>query len=74
MNLVVWASDSGGARFSAPVQASPGAHSASYIMGTRSFLGVKWPGSGTDHPPHLMLRLNEENYTSTPPLGLHGLF
>jgi len=63
-----------GARFSAPIQASPGAHPASYTMGTGSFLGVKWPGSGVDHPPHLTVRLNEEkNYTSTPPLALNLL-
>jgi len=30
-----------GARFSAPVQAGPGAHPASCTMGTGSFLGVK---------------------------------
>jgi len=33
------------------VQTGPGAHLASYTMGTRSFLGVKQPGHGTDHPP-----------------------
>ena len=32
-----------GARFSAPVQNGPGAYSASYIMGTGSFQGVKRP-------------------------------
>jgi hypothetical protein len=40
-----------GARFSAPVQTGPGAHQASYKMGTGSFLGVKRPGCGVDHPP-----------------------
>jgi hypothetical protein len=40
-----------GARFSAPVQTGPGAHPASYTMGTGSFPGVKWPGRGVDHPP-----------------------
>jgi hypothetical protein len=35
----------------APVQTSPGAHPAPYTMGTGSFLGVEWPGSGVDHPP-----------------------
>jgi hypothetical protein len=40
-----------GARFSAPVQAGPGARPASYKMGTRSFMGVKRPGRGLDHPP-----------------------
>ena len=39
-----------GARFSAPLQTSPGAHPASYAMGTGSFLGVKQPGCGIDHP------------------------
>jgi len=36
---------------SAPNQTGPGAHPASYAMGTRSFLGVKRPGRGVDHPP-----------------------
>ena len=40
-----------GAIFSAPVQTGPGAHPASYIMGTGSFPGVKRPGSGVEHPP-----------------------
>ena len=41
----------GGVTFSAPVQTDPGAHPASYTTGTGSFLGVKWPGRGADHPP-----------------------
>jgi len=40
-----------GTRFSAPVQTGPEAYPASYTMGTRSFLGVKRPGRGVDHPP-----------------------
>jgi hypothetical protein len=40
-----------GARFSASVLTGPGAHPASYTMGTGSFLGVKRPGWGVDHPP-----------------------
>jgi hypothetical protein len=40
-----------GARFSAPVLTDPGAHPASYTMGTGSFPGVKRPGRGVDHPP-----------------------
>jgi len=36
--------------FSAPVQAGPGAHPASYKMGTGSFQGVKPPGRGVDTP------------------------
>ena len=39
-----------GARFSAPVQTGPGAHPASYTMGTGSLPGVKRPGRGADHP------------------------
>ena len=39
------------ARFSAPVQTGPGAHPASYTMGTGSFLEVKRPGRGVVHPP-----------------------
>jgi hypothetical protein len=40
-----------GARFSAPVQTDPLAHSASYTMGTGSLPGVKRPGRGVNHPP-----------------------
>ena len=40
-----------GARFSAPIRTGPGAHPASYTMGTGFFLGVKRPGRGADHPP-----------------------
>jgi len=50
----------GGARFSAPVQTGPGAHPASYTMGTGSFLVVMRPGRGVDHPPHLAPRLRKE--------------
>ena len=39
------------ARFSASVQTRPGAHTASYTMGTGSFPGVKRPGRGVEHPP-----------------------
>jgi hypothetical protein len=39
-------------RFSIPVHTGPwGAHPASYIMGTRSFLGAERPGCSDDHPP-----------------------
>ena len=48
------------ARFSAPVQTGPGAYRASYTTGTGSFPGVKLPGRGVDHPPHLAPRLKEE--------------
>jgi len=39
-----------GARFSAPLQTSPGTHPASYTMDTSFFPGVKWLGHATDHP------------------------
>ena len=39
------------ARFSAPVQTSPGAYPASCTIGTGSFPGVKRPGRGADYPP-----------------------
>ena len=40
-----------GVKFSAPVQTGPASHPASCTMGTGSFLGVKRPGRGADHPP-----------------------
>jgi hypothetical protein len=49
-----------GGEFSSPVQTEPGAYPASYKMGTGSFPGVKWPGRGVDHPPHLAPRLKKE--------------
>jgi len=65
-----------GARFSAPVQTGHGAHPASYIIrGTGFYLGLKQPGRGVDNPPPLAPRLKEEySCTSTPSLGLLGLF
>jgi len=64
-----------GARFSAPIQTSPEAHPASYTMGTGSFLGVKRPGHGADHPPPSSAEVKErvELYLF-PPLGLCSLF
>jgi len=44
-------------------------------MGTGSLPGVKRPGRGIDHPPHLVPRLKKaQSYTSTTPLGLRGMF
>jgi len=48
-----------GTRFSAPVQTSPGAHPASYTMGRGSFLRVKQPGHGLDHPPPSSAKVQE---------------
>jgi len=47
------------ARFSAPIQTGPGAHPASYTMGIGSFLGVKRPGHGVDHPPSSSAEVKE---------------
>ena len=44
------------ARFSAPVQTGPGAHSASGKMGTGSFPGIK-SGQGVTLTPHPLLVL-----------------
>jgi hypothetical protein len=48
------------ARFSAPVQIGPGAHPASYTMGTGSFPGVKRPGRGVDHSPPFSAEVKEK--------------
>ena len=40
-----------GARFSSPVQTGPWVYSASCTMGTVSFVVLKRPGRGADHPP-----------------------
>ena len=43
--------------------------------GYRVFPGVKRPGHGVDHTPHLASRLKKElNFTSAHPLGLRGVF
>ena len=49
-----------GERFSSPVQTSRGAHPSSHTVGTGSFLGVKRPRLGVDHPPYLALSLKKE--------------
>jgi len=64
-----------GARFYETVQTGSKVHPASCTMGTGSFPGVKRPGRGVDHPPHLAPRLKKVwSYTSAPPLRLLGLF
>jgi hypothetical protein len=52
--------ESGGGRFSTPVPTGPGAHPASYTMGTGSFQWVKRPGRGVDHPPIVAPWLRKE--------------
>ena len=63
-----------GARFSAPVQTGPGAHPASYTMGTGSFLGVKRPRRDVNNQPPSSAEVKErvELYL-TPSLGLRDL-
>jgi hypothetical protein len=46
-----------GERISAPAQTGPEAHHNGYGV---SFPGVKRPGRGVDHPPHLAFRLKKE--------------
>jgi len=48
-----------GARFSTTVQTGPGAHPASYGMGSGSFLGVKQPRRGVDHPSSSNAKVKE---------------
>jgi hypothetical protein len=44
-------------------------------MGTGAFHGVNRPWRGVDPPAHLAPRLKvQSSYTSTPPVGLRGLF
>ena len=62
------------ARFSAFVQAVPRAHLATYTMGTGSSPGIKRPGRGVDHPPHLALKLKKEcGHNCISRLGLRSL-
>jgi len=65
-----------GARFLETVQTGLGAHPASYTRGTGSFPGVKRLGRSVDHIPYLSAEIKErvDLYTSTPRLGLRGLF
>jgi len=48
------------AKFTATVQTGPGAHPASYTMGTGSFQGVKRPECGADHPPPSSAEIKEK--------------
>jgi len=47
------------AGFSAPVQTDPGAHPASYILGTVHFPGIKRPGCEVDHLPPSSAKVKE---------------
>jgi len=60
MGWMVWGlNPGGGARFSAPVQTAPGAHPASYTMGTGSLPGGKVARHGIDHPPLSSAKVKE---------------
>jgi len=49
MGWTVQGSNPGGGEIFRPIQPGPGAHPASYTMGTGSFPGVKRPGRGINH-------------------------
>ena len=63
------------ARFPAPVQTGPGAHSASYTMCTGSFQGLNRLGLSVDHPPSSSAKVKEgvglysPSWSSWPVLG-----
>ena len=62
-------------RFSSSVQTGPGAHPASYAVGTGSFPGLKLPRRGCDHKPQLEPRLKKKDiYICSPLLDLRSLF
>jgi len=55
-------------RFSAPIQTVSGAHSASSTTRIQSFLGVKQPGLGVNHPlpPSFEFKEQVELYLFSP--------
>jgi hypothetical protein len=64
-----------GNEFFAALQTGPGAHAAFCTRGNGSFPGIKRSRCGSDHAPHLAPRLKKEySYSSTPLLGLRGLY
>jgi len=56
--MIQGSNPSGGETY-APIQPGPGAHPASYTMGTGSFPGVKRPGPGVDHQPQSNAEVKE---------------
>ena len=61
MELTVRRPNPGWGEIFRTVQTDPGAHLASYTMGTGSFPGVKRPGGGVafDHPPRTNAEVEE---------------
>jgi len=57
---MVWGSNPVVGEIFCSLQSGPGAHPASHTIGIRSLPGVKQPGHGVDHPPHLVPRLKKE--------------
>jgi len=56
------------------VHTDPGAHQASYSVGTGVFTGVKRSGCVVDHScPFSVVVKNEWSYTSTPSVCRHGV-
>ena len=47
----IWGSNPCGGETFRAVPTCPGAHPASYTVGTGSLLGISWPECGADHPP-----------------------
>jgi hypothetical protein len=66
---------SGNFSFQHHVKNGSGSHPAFYAVGTRgSFSGIKVAGCEADHsPPSSVEVKNVWNYTSTPPVCLHGV-
>jgi hypothetical protein len=70
MGWTVWGSNPGGGKIFRTRPDWPWGPPSPCKMGTGSFLGVKRPGCGADHPPPSTADVeNEYSYTSTPPLG-----
>ena len=67
MGRTVRGSNPDGARFSEPVQTGPGAHPASYKIGTGTFPGVKWKRRDADDPPPSSAEVKER-------VDIRGLF
>jgi len=76
IGYTVRGSNHGGSEISAPVRTGPGAYTASYTIGTRSFPKEKvTEACGVDNQPHLMPRLKREYiYTSTSPCAFMSVF